>query len=204
MGSTFSTSIKQSADISGANNNVWMINGAKFNISLMSGQTIQGTIKIFQDVVINNNPVIIINIMLSTKTLIQQHVKEGGNAKIILGDTALSKAADTPVQTALKAAGKAIDSGSDLIAVPALWLKDMQKNWLIYMILPAIVLLTIAFLYCAVRSYFMRRGNNSSMGNLIELASVIANKNSALQTQLPLSGTKLSSASPSTVVDLGV
>ncbi|CAF3415195.1 unnamed protein product [Rotaria socialis] len=64
MGSTFSTSIKQSADISGANNNVWMINGAKFNISLMSGQTIQGTIKIFQDVVINNNPVIIINIML--------------------------------------------------------------------------------------------------------------------------------------------
>ncbi|CAF3474215.1 unnamed protein product [Rotaria socialis] len=196
MGSTFSTSIKQSADISGANNNVWMINGAKFNISLMSGQTIQGTIKIFQDVVINNNP--------STKTLIQQHVKEGGNAKIILGDTALSKAADTPVQTALKAAGKAIDSGSDLIAVPALWLKDMQKNWLIYMILPAIILLTIAFLYCAVRSYFMRRGNNSSMGNLIELASVIANKNSALQTQLPLSGTKLSSASPSTVVDLGV
>ncbi|CAF4797395.1 unnamed protein product, partial [Rotaria socialis] len=85
----------------------------------------------------------------STKTLIQQHVKEGGNAKIILGDTALSKAADTPVQTALKAAGKAIDSGSDLIAVPALWLKDMQKNWLIYMILPAIILLTIAFLYCA-------------------------------------------------------
>ncbi|CAF2137614.1 unnamed protein product [Rotaria magnacalcarata] len=64
MGSTFSTSIKQSADISGANNNVWMINGAKFNISLMSGQTIQGAIKIFQDVVINNNPVIIINIML--------------------------------------------------------------------------------------------------------------------------------------------
>ncbi|CAM4984969.1 unnamed protein product, partial [Rotaria socialis] len=36
MGSTFSTSIKQSADISGANNNVWIINGAKFNISLMS------------------------------------------------------------------------------------------------------------------------------------------------------------------------
>ncbi|CAF4573032.1 unnamed protein product, partial [Rotaria magnacalcarata] len=71
-------------------------------------------------------------------------------------------------------------------------------------ILAAIILLTIAFLYCVVRSYFMHRGNNSSMGNLIELASVIANKNSALQTQLPLSGTKLSSASPSTVVDLGV
>ncbi|CAF1669058.1 unnamed protein product [Rotaria magnacalcarata] len=140
----------------------------------------------------------------STKTLIQQHVKEGGNAKIILGDTALSKATDTPVQTALKAAGKAIESGSDLIAVPALWLKDMQKNWLMYMILAAIILLTIAFLYCAVRSYFMRRGNNSSMGNLIELASVFANKNSSLQTQLPLSGSKLSSASPSTVVDLGV
>ncbi|CAM4987326.1 unnamed protein product [Rotaria socialis] len=104
----------------------------------------------------------------STKTLIQQHVKEGGNAKIILDDTALSKAADTPVQTALKAAGKAIESGSGLIAVPALW------------------------------------GNNSSMGNLIELASVFANKNSALQTRLPLSGSKLSSASASTVVDLGV
>ncbi|CAF5096922.1 unnamed protein product [Rotaria magnacalcarata] len=99
----------------------------------------------------------------STKTLIQQHVKEGGNAKIILGDTALSKVADTPVQTALKAAGKPIESGSDLIAVPALWLKDMQKIGLLF-----------------------------------------ANKNSSLQTQLPLSGSKLSSASPSTVVDLGV
>ncbi|CAF2172070.1 unnamed protein product [Rotaria magnacalcarata] len=52
---------------------------------------------------------------------------EGSNAKLILGDTALSKAADTPVQTALKATGKAIESGSGLIAVPALWLKDMQK-----------------------------------------------------------------------------
>ncbi|CAF5031014.1 unnamed protein product, partial [Rotaria socialis] len=96
------------------------------------------------------------------------------------------------------------ESGSGLIAVPALWLKDMQKNWLMYMIFAAIILLTIAFLYCAVRSYFMRRGNNSSMGNLIELASVFANKNSALQTRLPLSGSKLSSASASTVVDLGV
>ncbi|CAF4425167.1 unnamed protein product, partial [Rotaria magnacalcarata] len=77
------------------------------------------------------------------------HVKEGGNAKLILGDTALFKAADTPVQTALKAAGKAIESGSDLIAAPALWLKDMQKNWLMYMIIAAIILLIIAFLYCA-------------------------------------------------------
>ncbi|CAF3126567.1 unnamed protein product [Rotaria socialis] len=140
----------------------------------------------------------------STKTLIQQHVKEGDNAKIILGGTALSKAADTPVQTALKAVGKTIESGSDTIAVPVLWLKDMQKNWLIYMTLAAIILLAIPFLYCAIPSYLMRRGNSSSIDNLIELASVFASKNSALQTQLSLPGPKLSSAASSTVVDLGV
>ncbi|CAF1482315.1 unnamed protein product [Rotaria magnacalcarata] len=122
----------------------------------------------------------------STKTVIQQLAKEGSNAKIILGDTALSKAADTPVQTAFKAVGKVIESGSDLIAAPAIWLKDMQNNWLIYMTLAAIILLTIAFLYCAIRSYFMRMRNNSSIGNLIELASVFASKNSLLQTRLPL------------------
>ncbi|CAF3498359.1 unnamed protein product [Rotaria socialis] len=85
----------------------------------------------------------------STKTLIQQHVKEGGNAKIILGDTVLSKATDTPVQTALKAAGKAIESGSDLVAMPALWLKDMQKNWLMYMIIAAIIFINnCIFILC--------------------------------------------------------
>ena len=64
MGPKLSTSIKQSANISGNNNIAWIINGAKLNISLMSDQTIQDAIKKFQNTVIANNPGIIINIML--------------------------------------------------------------------------------------------------------------------------------------------
>jgi hypothetical protein len=132
----------------------------------------------------------------STKTLIKQHVQEGGNGAIALGDSALFKAVDTPVQKALKAAGKVIESGSDIITAPALWLKDMQKNWLTYMVVAAIILVTIAFLYCAIRSYFSRKGNNSSIGNLIQLASMFANKNDKVQGPLPLSISKLSSDAP--------
>jgi hypothetical protein len=130
----------------------------------------------------------------NVKILYKQNIKYGSNNGINLGDSALPKVNDTPVHTAFKAAGKIIESGADLIAAPVVWLKDMQKNWLTYMIIVAIILLSIAFLYCVIRSYFGRKQNNWSVGNLIELASMFTNKTAALQTQLPLSTPKLPSA----------
>jgi hypothetical protein len=140
----------------------------------------------------------------STKTSIEQHATGSSKAEMSLGDSALPKLSDTPVQTALKSASKVIESGSDLINAPVLWFKDMQKNWLVYMIVAATILLTVAFLYCAVRSYFNRKGKNPSIGNLVELASMFVNKNPVLQTQFPLSASKLSSAASPTIVDMGV
>ncbi|CAF1373826.1 unnamed protein product [Adineta steineri] len=62
------------------------------------------------------------------KPSIQQHVDKGCDVKSIIGDSASPKIGDSHVQTALKAAGKVIEGGSDIITVPAVWLKDMQKN----------------------------------------------------------------------------
>ncbi|CAF4437907.1 unnamed protein product, partial [Adineta steineri] len=52
------------------------------------------------------------------KPSIQQHIGKGGEATAIIGDSALPKTGDSPVQTALKAAGKVIEGGSDIITAP--------------------------------------------------------------------------------------
>lgn len=64
MGSFFSKSMKYSTDISGSHVNLWIMNGAKFDMSSIFNQTIQNTVEKFENIIIANNPVIIINIML--------------------------------------------------------------------------------------------------------------------------------------------
>lgn len=134
----------------------------------------------------------------STKTLINQHA-EGGASTVNLGDAAIAKAADTPVQTALKSVSKIIESGSELIAAPVNWIKDMQQNWSTYMITAIIAFLAITFLYCATRLYFNRKGNSASMGKLLKFASIFPNNNGTTQGPLPLLISKLSSAESSTI-----
>ncbi|CAF1429894.1 unnamed protein product [Adineta steineri] len=130
------------------------------------------------------------------KNEIEQKIKNGSNNNINLGDSALPKIHDTPVQTAFKSANKIIESGTDIITAPAVWLKDMQKNWLSYMVVLAVMLITGTFLYCTIRSYFKRKSNNNnnnnnwSIGNLVELATMFSNKNALLQTPFSLPATK--------------
>jgi hypothetical protein len=64
MGPLFSKSTEYSAQISGNNNNIWIIDTTKFNITLMLDQTIQSATKRFQNILIANNPGVIINVML--------------------------------------------------------------------------------------------------------------------------------------------
>ncbi|CAF1185595.1 unnamed protein product [Adineta steineri] len=141
------------------------------------------------------------------KSEYEQKIYNGSHNNINIGDSALPKMQDTPVQTAFKSANKIIESGTEIITAPALWLKDMQKNWLSSMVILSVILITITFLYCTIRSYFKRKSNNSnndnnnnnwSMGNLVKLATVFSNKNPHSQTPFSLPATKPSLA-PSTL-----
>lgn len=126
----------------------------------------------------------------------QEHTVEvvnkgsGSNNHISIGDSAFAKRNNTDVQMVMETSGKAvrkiIESGSDIISAPATWLKAIQQNWLIYMVLFAIILSSIAFLYCVIVSYLNRQKKNWSNSNLFELAKVISNRNGALQQPLPL------------------
>ncbi|CAF1275829.1 unnamed protein product [Rotaria sordida] len=117
--------------------------------------------------------------------------------KINIGDTAIKASTDTAAQEVInkvgKTAGKIIESGGDVITAPALWLKDMQKNWLTYMILATIIFVSIVFLYCTVSYYISRKKNHWASTNLVELAKVISNKGAALQPSLALSASNVTS-----------
>ena len=101
-----------------------------------------------------------------------------GHNEIRLGDKALAKQNETAVQQAIRAAGNIIESGSDILTAPARWLKDMQNNWFGYMIILAIILSTVTFLYCAVRSHLLRRRDDTSTSKLVQLATVLKNTHS--------------------------
>jgi hypothetical protein len=64
------TSTTYSPDTSGSRNHVWIINGAKLNISFIFDQNVERAIQRFQNIAIANNPGIIINIMLVSTVLI--------------------------------------------------------------------------------------------------------------------------------------
>ena len=131
-------------------------------------------------------------------------VNNGSNNNINLGDSAIVKMADKPVKTAMKAASKIVESGADFISAPALWLKGMQENWLTYMILIAIILTTITFLYCVIRSCFATKRNAWPINYLIEIATAIVNKNHLAQAQISNSTSTSSSARPTSAADLTV
>ncbi|CAF1474602.1 unnamed protein product [Adineta steineri] len=146
-------------------------------------------------------------ILIGDKNQYEQKINNGSNNNINIGDSALPKVHDSPLKTAVKSANRIMESGTDIITAPAVWLKDMQKNWLSYMVVLAVILIIGTFLYCTIRSYFKRKSNNSnsnnnnnnwSMGNLVELATVFSNKNPHSQTPFSLPATKPSLA-PSTL-----
>ncbi|CAF0924861.1 unnamed protein product [Adineta steineri] len=61
------------------------------------------------------------------KSEYEQKINNGSNNNINIGDSALPKVQDTPVQTAFKSANKIMESGTDIITAPAVWLKDAEE-----------------------------------------------------------------------------
>jgi hypothetical protein len=131
---------------------------------------------------------------------------QGNNkdVKMQIDGNTLKSSTDNAVQAVMKSAGKSaskiIEGGADIITAPPVWLKDMQQNWLIYMIVAAVIISSIAFLYCAVCSYLNRKKNNLSNNKLAELAKIISNKNGILQQPLSLSAVNLASLPPNLMV----
>ena len=79
----------------------------------------------------------------------------GSNNHISVSDLPSKHKNGTAVQDVMntvgKTAGKIIESGGDIITAPAVWLKDIQQNWLSYMIVTAIILSILAFFYCSFK-----------------------------------------------------
>jgi hypothetical protein len=128
----------------------------------------------------------------SVETNYQPNFDKGSSHNhIYLGDSAIPKSPDTAVQKAFDTAGKVIESTGDLLTAPGRWLKDMQQNWFGYMILLAIILSAVTFLYCMLRLYCYRNRNKLSTTNLIELATTLAKTNSPGQRPSSLAGSDL-------------
>ena len=130
----------------------------------------------------------------SSKTMYKMDVDgDGKDIKMLIGDKAIEASTGTAVQKVIKAAGdtagKIIEGSGTIVTAPVVWLEHMQENWLAYMILVAVILSTITFLYCAICSYLHRKNNNSSH-NLVELAKIISERSGVLN-QLPLSPFRL-------------
>lgn len=113
----------------------------------------------------------------------------GSSSKIEMhmGDSALShNNKNSPGQAGLKAATKLIEDGSEFVRTPFKWIKDMQANWLIYVVCAAIICLCILGLYCAVRIYFVRKCHSHPIvaSKFVNLATLLAHAQANRSTKL--------------------
>ena len=78
----------------------------------------------------------------------------------------------------LKTVNTVLQDGSDLLGTPARWLKDMQQNWLIYMVVIAIILVCVLFLYFIIRCHCLRGRKSSTKTSCIaKLRAIMASNN---------------------------
>ncbi|CAF1371211.1 unnamed protein product [Rotaria sordida] len=133
----------------------------------------------------------------------KQTADRGSQLFVHIGETATNKPVESPVLAAFNTASKIISAAGDVITAPAVWLKEMQKNWVIYLVAAAIILLYLVFLYCVIRYYFSR-SNNLATTNLIKRAAGIDRENDILQGQAVVSPGKLLSALPIPSIDLKI
>ena len=114
----------------------------------------------------------------SHKTIFKPNVP-GSNSKVHmqLGDAALTKGDDSPGHAGMRVASNMITDGGEFIRTPLKWIKDMQANWLIYIVCAAIICLSILYLYCMIRKRLHKKQNLQSgfSSQLADLALVMAN-----------------------------
>ena len=111
----------------------------------------------------------------SSDVINQQNIQQqSSNNRMIFGDSAIAKPSATVVHKVLDTAGRIVESGGDLLTAPGNWVKEMQKNWFGYMVILAIVVGGITFLYCVFRFKIRRSSNILPTNKLVELATVLS------------------------------
>ena len=102
----------------------------------------------------------------------------GSNNRINMpvADAASSKGSDSPGQAGRRVAGQLMEDGGELIRTPVRWIKDIQSNWLIYIVCATIICLSILYLYCMVRRHLGKKRNSTSgfTSQLADLAFIMA------------------------------
>lgn len=115
----------------------------------------------------------------SHKTIFKPKIT-GANSQVHLaiGDTALPKGVNSPGQAGMNTASQLIEDGGEFIRTPFKWVKDMQANWLIYVICAAIICLCVLLLYCKGRRYFGSKStsNTGFTTQLADIAMIMAKK----------------------------
>ena len=72
----------------------------------------------------------------------------------------------------LKTANKIFRDGSDLLGAPSRWFNDMQQNWFGYIVVTAIILICVLFLYCIIRDHCSRQQKRrSDISRLVDLTT---------------------------------
>jgi hypothetical protein len=86
----------------------------------------------------------------TNKKVIKPYMKvEGNNNYLALG----SDGSDSDMESdGLKTANTILKDGSDLIGAPSRFLNSMQQNWLLYLVLMAVILVCILILYFIIKS----------------------------------------------------
>ncbi len=111
------------------------------------------------------------------KTIMKPSISGAHSAvHVAIGDSALKKTIDSPAQAGLKVASQLIEDGGELIRTPVKWIKDIQANWLIYIICAAIICLSILFFYCLAQRYIARKQNVKTgfTSQLVDMAKILA------------------------------
>lgn len=122
----------------------------------------------------------------SSDVINQQNIEQqSSNNRMIFGDSAIAKPSATVVHKVFDTAGRLMESGGDLLTAPAVWLKEMQKNRFGYMVVLAIIVGGIAFLYCVFRFKIRRNGFVLPPNRSVELTTVMSDEN--IPSKPPLS-----------------
>ena len=116
--------------------------------------------------------------ILSHKTIFKPSLSgSSSHLHLSVGDSALPKKNDSIAEAGMRTASKLIEDTGEFVRTPMKWIKDIQANWLIYIICAAIICLSILFLYCMVRKYFGSKLNFNPgfTPNLADIALAMAN-----------------------------
>lgn len=125
----------------------------------------------------------------NSETQYHQVVGEGG--KFNFGSSPTTNVATSPFQPSLRIASNAIHNVitgfEGVISTPFRWLKEIQDNMFIYMVIAMVILITILILYCVIRRHLFTPKINIKWpaAELPSIPGAVNNKAASTKWKLP-------------------